>query len=128
MAGRVAIHPDDRDMSFGEWQATARGAREFRVEFRFLHADGAERWATGRATATRGSDGEVSGFIGTVADITEIKLAESALRRVNERFEHALAGSDIGLWDWDVTTGRVMFSDRIASMLGYAPDEISRRT
>ncbi len=119
----MAIHPDDREYVFREWQATASDGREFRVQFRFLHANGTERWATGRATATRDSDGEIIGFIGTVADITDIKAFESEMLRVNARFEHALAGSDIGLWDWDVPSGRVIFSDRIATMLGYAPED-----
>lgn len=119
----MAIHPDDRDRVFREWQATAADGREFRVQFRFLHANGSERWATGRATATRDSDGEIIGFIGTVADITDIKTFEREMLRVNARFEHALAGSDIGLWDWDVQSGRVIFSDRIATMLGYAPED-----
>jgi PAS domain S-box-containing protein len=119
----MAVHPDDRPSVFGEWQAAAQGLREFRSEYRYRRPDGSQRWAVGRATATHSANGDVSGFIGTVSDITEIKNAEDELRRVNERFSHALAGSDIGLWDWDVVSGRVLFSDRLLSMLGYAHDD-----
>ncbi len=120
----MAIHPEDRERVFREWRATAQHGREFRVQFRFLHANGSERWASGRATATRDGDGTIIGFIGTVADITDIKTFEREMLRVNSRMEHALAGSDIGLWDWDVQTGHVMSSERAMTMLGYAPGEL----
>ena len=121
----MAVHPDDREFVISEWRASLTGAREYWVEFRLARPDGRQRWVVARATPAHGASGEVTGFIGTVADITEIKSAEDELRRLNQRFEHALAGSDIGLWDWDVASGRVLCSDRIATMLGYRADEIS---
>jgi len=54
-------------------------------------------------------------------------LAEScaALREEVERYALALQGSDDGIWDWDLATGKVFFSDRWKSILGYSPEEIS---
>lgn len=36
-----------------------------------------------------------------------------------ERYEMALSGADVGLWDWNITTGDVVFSKEYTSMLGY---------
>jgi len=56
---------------------------------------------------------------------------ESLNRRVREleesarRYELAVAGSDAGLFDWDIATNVLFTSDRMQQLLGYAPDEIS---
>ncbi|WP_207480445.1 PAS domain-containing sensor histidine kinase [Arenibaculum pallidiluteum] len=50
--------------------------------------------------------------------------AEAATRDATERLAHALAGTNDGLWDWDIPTGAIWFSDRWHSMLGYAVGEL----
>ncbi|MBF0296343.1 MAG: response regulator [Magnetococcales bacterium] len=41
-----------------------------------------------------------------------------------ERCKYALEGSNDGLWDWSIASGRVFFSNRWYEMLGYHPDEL----
>ena len=45
-------------------------------------------------------------------------------RQVEERLALALWSTDLGLWDWDVTTDAVVYDLRWAELLGYDPDEI----
>ena len=49
---------------------------------------------------------------------------ELALRESQQRFEMAVTGADVGVWDWDIKTNHVYFSPRWKSQLGYAPEEI----
>ncbi|MCA9311319.1 MAG: PAS domain S-box protein [Phycisphaerales bacterium] len=51
---------------------------------------------------------------------------EDELRQSRERFELALEGTSLGLWDWDVNENRVYVDERWAEMLGYTVDEIDR--
>lgn len=50
--------------------------------------------------------------------------AERSLQRNEERLELAFDGADMGMWDWNVQTGHVIFSHGWAKNLGYALDEI----
>jgi PAS domain S-box-containing protein len=52
---------------------------------------------------------------------------ESQLEQLSveqERLSLALEGSDAGLWDWDLRSGKVYFSPRWKAQVGYAPDEM----
>jgi len=46
------------------------------------------------------------------------------LRTSEERLDLALWATNEGLWDWDIPTGQLYFSDRWANMLGYEADEL----
>jgi len=47
-----------------------------------------------------------------------------ALQRSEERWHLVLRGNNDGIWDWDVQTHTVFFSERWKSMLGYQDDEL----
>jgi PAS domain S-box-containing protein len=49
--------------------------------------------------------------------------AKDSLRSSEERYLLALAGSTDGLWDWDIVSDTVFYSDRFREILGYAPGE-----
>ena len=49
--------------------------------------------------------------------------SKEALRTSEERYLLALAGSTDGLWDWDIVSDTVFYSDRFREILGYSPEE-----
>lgn len=57
-------------------------------------------------------------------EAAERRIVEQALRSSEQRLEMALAGADLGFWDWDIRTGQAVFGLRWATMLGYAPGEL----
>lgn len=50
--------------------------------------------------------------------LVELVQTQSALERSEQRFSLAAAGSNDGLWDWDLTTDRVHYSARWNTILG----------
>jgi PAS domain S-box-containing protein len=50
----------------------------------------------------------------------------SELIETKERYELAVAGSAAGLWDWDIASGTVHYSDRLQELLGYEPGDFSK--
>jgi len=120
---RAAIHPDDLAALASEWKGALRDERDFSVECRYLRPSGEVRWVTVLGATLRDAAGTTTGYIGSVTDVSDLKQIEQQLRTANRRFEDALAGSDIGLWEWDICTGRTQCGDRIPAMFGYAADE-----
>jgi len=52
----------------------------------------------------------------------EREEAERALRESEERWGFALEGSGDGVWDWDLQTGKIVFSRRYKEILGFPGD------
>ena len=53
-----------------------------------------------------------------------LREREAFLRGDRERYAFALEGANDGLWDWNVATGEVWYSERWQTMLGYQPGEL----
>jgi PAS domain S-box-containing protein len=68
------------------------------------------------------------GFLRAVADVLagmiERHRVQESLGRAEERFELALRGTDIGVWEWDLSTNQLYYSPHWKQLLGYAEDEI----
>jgi PAS domain S-box-containing protein len=79
-----ALHPDDRDRVFHEWYEAAAQGKEFQSEYRFQTPSGKVSWLEGRATALRDGDGQITGYLGTVSDITDRKRSEEMQRFLDE--------------------------------------------
>ncbi len=81
-----AIHPDDRERVLADWGTAVPSGVSSKAEFRFLRRDGTITWVNGTAVPLRDTNGRLTGYIGTVADFTERKQAEIAMRESEERF------------------------------------------
>ncbi len=75
-----AIHSEDRERVFQEWYDAAQAKREFFLEYRFQTPQGKVNWVVGSAVAIRNRDGVVTGYFGTVTDISDRKRAEQKIR------------------------------------------------
>ena len=58
-------------------------------------------------------------------EIEERKQVEQALRQSEERWKFALEGAGDGVWDWNLLTNEVYFSDQWKAMLGFEVNEIT---
>jgi PAS domain S-box-containing protein len=93
--------------------------------------DGTEFPITLSTSVVRKEKGQLLGLVGIAADISERKReeeerirSEKLLRESRDRLELALAGADLGMWDWTIPTNRNIYDTRWARMLGYSLDEL----
>jgi len=81
-----AVHPEDLGMVSDAWRTTLTGGT-FRQEYRLLRPDGSAAWVLGQATPEFGEEGRVTGYVGTVNDITDLKATELELQRSRDLLE-----------------------------------------
>jgi PAS domain S-box-containing protein len=82
-----AVHPDDAKMAHDIFVAANEESQPFRIEYRLRRKDGLYAWAIDSAQPRFGDDGRFLGYIGSVIDITERKLAEEKLQISERRFK-----------------------------------------
>ncbi|MBT9317875.1 PAS domain S-box protein [Leptothoe spongobia] len=70
------LYADDRARVMNEWSEFLQGNRSFQLECRFQRSDGQVAWVYGQAIAERDTDGQITGYVGTITDISDRKLIE----------------------------------------------------
>ncbi len=73
------------------------------------------------------SEGAALGWMASFRDISESTRIREGLTASNERFDFALAGTDEGIWDWNLETDEVYYSPAWFRLLGYQPDALPGR-
>ena len=117
------VHPDDSEHYVDEFRAATRERRLFACEARVRGASGEWRWVDSRAVPRYSAAGEFLGMVGSAPDITERKLAEEALRESRRRFQIAQDAAALGIYDWDLRSGRLDWDERVREIWGVGPDE-----
>lgn len=69
------IHPDDQRTVAQEWCAAVRENRPFQLEYRIQQTDGKQMWVFGQAVAECDPNGQVTGYLRTITDISQQRAA-----------------------------------------------------
>ena len=100
--------------------------RPYAIEFRVNHPDGGLRWVEAHGLATFEGEGPfriATSFAGTVADITDRKEAEGALRESEERLKRTQEMAHLGSWELELDGDRLSWSDEVYRIFGLEPQE-----
>ena len=77
-----AVHPDEQAAVTANWQAATAAAEVFRAECRFRRPQGLTAWVMLQAEPVFDDRRQLSGFIGSVTDISQRKRSEEEIRRI----------------------------------------------
>ena len=116
------MFPDEQaylDFGAAAYPMLATG-KIYRAQTEHVRKNGEHVWVDiSGGTLDRNTDESLWAFV----DITERRMLEQTVAQTKQRMELALAGADLGLWDMDVASGKFAHNPRLATMLGYEPDE-----
>lgn len=100
------------DRLFPLYQEVIESGMPHDLEVSSQNNDGT-RWF--RSMAVKLGDGVAA----SLNDITDRKNIEEELRTSEERLRFAVEGAALGTWEYDVTTGNILWSDRCKTMFGF---------
>jgi PAS domain S-box-containing protein len=77
------IHPDDVRYVSDSFSRSLKTRQGYTREYRLRRSDGVYRWVFNVASPRVNGDGSFAGFIGSIIDITDQKLAREALQKLS---------------------------------------------
>ena len=105
-----AVHPDDAPQVSHAWEALVVDDTSFAVEYRFRRPDESVVWVACSAVALRNEHGEAEGYLGTVLDLTQRRVAEAERERLLAQSRAVLDAATDGILMTDLR-GEVLFSN-----------------
>ncbi|MFN2476140.1 MAG: PAS domain-containing protein [Chthoniobacterales bacterium] len=115
------VHADDLPRLAEAEQVSLEALTLFDETIRIQHALTEEwRWVRLRSAPRRVSDGRVV-WDGTYADVTDQRNIAQALTHSLERLDLAQRAGHIGVFDWNVVTGALIWNDEQLRIFGLEP-------
>lgn len=117
------VHPDDRARMEHAWADFCRRPGSSRFAYR-TQADGEIRHFSEQVVAADG----VPGWVGTIADFTDLVNARDHLRKAETMFRNTFDQAPIGIAYADRRGRLLRFNQAFWTMLGFDPDNLANKT
>jgi two-component system cell cycle sensor histidine kinase/response regulator CckA len=102
------------------------GAVEKCDEDSFVRPDGTTEWIRWETRPWHDASGSIGGIIIFTEVITHRKQGDAALRASDERMRFALENAEVGIWDYDFSTGIAQWSATLEAQFGLVPGSFPR--
>jgi len=118
------VHPADKEMLTNNYRRRVAGEPVPETyDFRVLNKTGGVRWLSINAVQIAWEGRPAT--LNFLADVSERKNIEEALRENERRYELATSAGRVGVWEWDVQNHKLMVDSNFQRLLGYANNEVS---
>jgi len=104
-----------------ETREAIRKHGEWRGEARHVTKSGEDRWVSIHWVRQDAGKDDDARIVGTITDITDLKLAAASLQESQERLRLAVGAYDLGIADADLETGKLIAEEGFEKLLGLPP-------
>ncbi|WP_027481465.1 PAS domain-containing protein [Deinococcus pimensis] len=115
------IEPEDRE-EVTRAVMSALGGEQVTFTYRARRRDGTLRWLEATTQSVLDEDGSVVEMQSATRDVTRRKEIELALRDSQAQLALAFEAGKLGMWDFDVRTGRSSYSGLETALFGLSED------
>jgi len=117
-------HPDDLNNDLQQLERLVAGEiMTYTMEKRYFRKDGEIVWARLTVSMVRDAAQQPHYFIAQIIDISELKQSEQINRRLMERITLANEAGGIGVWEWNLLTGEMLWDKRMYELFGLSPHQ-----
>ncbi len=120
-----SVHPNDKGSILKGWNKAIESNELSLSEYRFVRQDGTIAWVIGQAIPEINLDGRLTGYVGTVTDITGRKLSEQEIIKANERFKDLLDNLEAGVVIHAPDTSIVASNAKATELLGLSEEQMN---
>jgi PAS domain S-box-containing protein len=125
MGWAEAVHPEDYESYVGGFAEAFEKRERFEGQVRLRDAGGIYRWFKSVGLPRFAANGTFLGYVGSSADITDVREANDALLASEERMRLASEAAQMGTWEWDIRSGRLVGSAGTARVHGFGTDSLA---
>jgi PAS domain S-box-containing protein len=115
------IDPEDLKVGESIRERALKERRSFEISFKIRTVHGEVRWLLSRGRGEYDEQGNLRRVVGVNVDITEQKRVQEELALTSERLQLAQRAAGIGVFDWFVQTGVVIWSAEEERLFGLEP-------
>lgn len=119
-----AVHPDDIDMLLRNWYDKRAIHSESSSEYRLVDKNGAVRWVSGKAVPLYDNEGVLTGYLGTISDITQERNALESLKASEEKYRTLVEQATDGIFIADKDGRFLVVNSSGCRMSQYSINEI----
>jgi len=122
------VHAEDRQRVVDEWHESARTRSTDSTEFRFDNRTKGVRLVTASAIPLQDGTGRVTGFVGTIVDLTDRKVVEDVIRADEARLRSILDNTPAVISLKDLAGRYVLVNRGWEALYGVTNEQILGRT
>ncbi len=118
----VFVHPEDKDLVIQNVKKRIDNkVQSIEYEFRGITKKGNVKWV--KVLGNLIDYNKRPAISGTIIDITESKNNAEQLKISEERLRVTLEATEIGVWDWDISSNKWFATPTFYTMQGFSPQE-----
>lgn len=114
-----AVHHDDLLSLTNGWKKAAINQNVSLSEYRFIRPDGTTAWVIGKAIPEMNFKNEMVGYIGTITDISERKIAEETILREKQLSEMIINNLPGIFYLYEASGKFVKWNKNFEKVIGY---------
>jgi diguanylate cyclase (GGDEF)-like protein/PAS domain S-box-containing protein len=119
------VHADDRDVLWRAYSHAGETQSSFELASRVVREDGQLLHVLSQGAPVLDEEGNVAGYVGITADVTEIVDLTAAQRRSDERFRNLIAKAPMGQTVVTPEGKIVEVNHAYAALVGRSPQELA---
>jgi PAS domain S-box-containing protein len=113
------VHPDDLKAVTAGWGTAVQKQSLSIQEYRFLRHDGKIEWVLGHSVPEYDGKGNISGYVGTITDITALKETELNLRESERKYKTLVESTNVGIFQAGLDGKFIHVNSAFIKMSGY---------